>query len=93
MNSYVLQGIQQVAKARSVPRSVVLGGLLILTSFFLSPVSVTIPETDWIEPAFVWITISMPTGSRKSSVYSFLQDLIHDIRKLYRCHGVILNVC
>ena len=60
------QGCQQVGKAMSVPPAAVLGGLLIITSFVMSPAIVKVPGTNWVEPVLVWLTISMPTGSRKT---------------------------
>ena len=74
------QGCQQVAEAVSVPPTAILGGLLILASFFLSPASIVVPGTDWVEPALLWLTISMPTGSRKTTVYQFLMDIIKSVR-------------
>ena len=71
VNVHSLQGCSQVAKAMSVPPGAILGGLLILTSFVISPAAVTVPGTDWVEPALIWLTISMPTGSRKTTVYQF----------------------
>lgn len=75
-----VQGCHQVAKAVSVPPTAILGGLLILSSFFLSPSLVMVPGTDWVEPALIWLTISMPTGSRKTTVYQFLMDIIKSVR-------------
>ena len=63
----------------SVPPGAVLGGLLILTSFVLSPAVVTVPGTDWVEPTLLWLTNSMPTGSRKT-IYQFLRQLLQEIR-------------
>ena len=71
----------------SVPPSAVLGGLLILTSFVISPAVVTVPGTDWVEPTLLWLTISMPTGSRKTTIYQFLKSLLTDIRKEAECRG------
>ena len=59
-----------------MPPTAVLSGLLILTSFFVSHGSVSIPETDWVEPIILWISIGMPTGSGKSPLYKFLLDLV-----------------
>ena len=71
----------------SVPPSSILSGLLILTSFILSPTVVEVPGTDWVEPALIWLTVSMPTGSRKTTVYQFLRRLLKDIRGKARCTG------
>ena len=59
-----------------MPPTAVLSGLLILTSFFVSHGTVSIPETDWVEPIILWISIGMPTGSGKSPLYKFLLDLV-----------------
>lgn len=75
-----------MAKAISVPPAAILGGLLILTSFVLSPSAVSVPGTDWVEPALIWLTISMPTGSRKSTVHQYLIQLLRDMKKKV-CRG------
>ena len=38
-----------------------LGGLLILT---MSPAVVAMPRTDCVEPALIWLSICMTTGTR-----------------------------
>ena len=50
----LLQGCSQIAKAMSVPPAAVLGGLLVITSFIVSPGVVKVPGTDWVEPALLW---------------------------------------
>lgn len=74
----------------SVPPGAILGGLTILTSFVISPTVVTVPNTDWEEATLLWLTISMPTGSRKSTVYQFLRKLLHDIRIKAGCKGMLI---
>ena len=86
-----IQGCSQVAKAMSVPPGAILGGLLILTSFVISPAVVTVPGTNWVEPALIWLTISMPTGSRKTTVYQFLRGLVQDIRHTAGCTGIYIR--
>ena len=76
----------------SVPPAAILGGLLILTSFVISPAVVTVPGTDWVEPTLIWLTISMPTGSRKTTVYQFLKGLLQDIRQEAKCKGNFLFI-
>lgn len=73
----------------SVPQSAILGGLLILTSFAISPSVVTVPGTDWTETTLIWLTISMPTGSRKTTVYQFLKGLLHEMRIESKCKGIV----
>ena len=72
----------------SVPPGAILGGLLILTSYSISPSVVSVPGTDWMEPTLLWLTISMPTGSRKTTVYQFLRELLQDIRNEAQCSGM-----
>ena len=79
------QGCSQVAKAMSVPPGAILGGLLIFTSFVISPAVVAVPGTSWVEAA---LTISAPTGSRKTTVYQFLRGLLQDIRHMAGCTGM-----
>ena len=59
----------------SIPPSAVLSGLISVTSYILAPSIVTIPGIDWVQPALVWLSINMPTGSGKSSLYKYLYDL------------------
>ena len=77
-------------KSMSVPPGAILGGLTILTSFVISPTVVTVPNTDWEEATLLWLTIRMPTGSRKSTVYQFLGKLLHDIRIKAGCKGMLM---
>ena len=70
------QGCQQVGKAMSVPPAAVLGGVLIITSFVMSPAIVKVPGTNWVETVLVWLMISMPTGSSKTTMYQFLRDIL-----------------
>ena len=76
----------------SVPPAAILGGLLILASFVLSPAEVAVPGTDWVEPVLIWLTISMPTGSRKTTIYQFLQGLLQGVRQAARCSGIVIHV-
>ena len=78
---YCLQGCWQLGKAISVPPTAILGGLLILTSFVISPAVINVPKTDWIEPTLIWLTINMPTGSRKTTVYQLLLRILQQIRQ------------
>ena len=75
----------------SVPAGAILGGLLILTSFIISPSVVIVPGTEWVEPTLIWLTISMPTGSRKTTVYQFLRRLLQDVREVAGCSGTCVD--
>ena len=51
-----------------------------LGSFVLSPATVVVPGTDWAEPVLVWLTISMPTGSGKSTLFRHLHSILQHVR-------------
>ena len=53
---------------------------VVLGSFVLSPSVVKVPGTDWTEPVLAWLTISMPTGSGKSTLFRHLYSLLQEIR-------------
>lgn len=55
-----------------------------MTSYVISPAVITIPGIDWVEPALVWLSINMPTGSGKSSLYKYLSDLTNNIQESSR---------
>jgi energy-coupling factor transporter ATP-binding protein EcfA2 len=71
-----------VGKALNLPPSAVLGGYLIIGSFIKSPASVKVPTTNWEEPVLIWLTIGMPTGSGKSTLFRHLYELLQHIRTL-----------
>ena len=80
-----LQGCFQVSTALCIPPVAVLGGLVTLTSYVISPSVVQVPGTEWREPVLVWLSINMPTGSSKSSLYQFLNSIITKVRKECGC--------
>ena len=49
----------------------------------LSPSVVKVPGTDWTEPILVWLTVSMPTGSGKSTIFKHLYRIMREVRS--RC--------
>lgn len=53
-----------------------------LGSFVLSPATIEIPETDWAEPVLNWITVSMPTGSGKSTLFRHLHSVLQGVRAI-----------
>ena len=85
LNNIFQQACYQAANATSVPPSAILAGLLILCSFVLSPAVVKVPNTDWEEPTLLWLIVNMPTGSRKTTVYQFLRNILEGIRDLCGC--------
>lgn len=74
------QGCEQVGRAMNLHLTAVLSGYIILGSYMLSPSVVKVPGTDWAEPVFTWLTIAMPTGSGKSTLFRHLYSLLHGVR-------------
>ena len=81
------QGCKQIGKAVSVPPVAILAGLLILVSFCISPAIIDVSGTDWVEPALIWLTVCMPTGSRKTTIYKLLSNIMKDVRKKLNLKG------
>ena len=73
-------GCEQIGKSMNLPPLAVLSGYIIVGSYMLSPSVVTIEDTDWNEPVIVWLTICMPTGSGKSSLFRHLFSIIQNAR-------------
>ena len=67
--------------ALNVPPTAVLCGYMQLCGYLLSPAVVEVCDKDWVEPALIWITISMPTGSGKSTLFKHLIDLLEKIQQ------------
>ena len=62
-----------------------LSGLLILTSYVISPAVIIVPDTNWREAALIWLSINMLTGSTKSSLYHYLHSLLQKVRRKSGC--------
>lgn len=62
------------------PPIAVLGGLITLTSYLVSPAVVQVPNTEWSGRALVWLSINMPTGSTKSALYQYLHSILIRVR-------------
>ena len=54
--------------------------MFVLGSFVLSPSVVKVPGADWTEPVLAWLTVSMPTGSGKSTLFRHLYSMMQEIR-------------
>ena len=68
-----------------IPPEAVLSGLLILTSYVISPAVIIVPDTNWREAALIWLSINMPTGSTKSSLYHYLNSVLQQVRRRSGC--------
>lgn len=64
-----LLGCKQVRRALNLPATAILCGYLMLGSFVLAPSVVKVPDNDWTEQVPVWLTVCMPTGSGKSTLF------------------------
>ena len=59
----------------------VLAGYILIISFSMTHSVVEVEGTNIIEPVLVWLSICMPTGSGKSSLWSHLNKLVERARK------------
>ena len=66
----------------NLPPTAVLCGYVLLGSFVLSPSIVKVPGTNWSEPVLVWLTVCMPTGSAKSTLFRHLYSMMQNIRQM-----------
>ena len=75
-----MQGCLQIGKALNLPPTSVLCGYLLLGSYVLSPSVVEVQGTDWVEPVLIWMTMTMPTGSGKSTLFRHLFTILEEVR-------------
>ena len=47
-----------------------------MTASAMSHAIVSVPGTEWVEPVYLWVLISMPTGSGKSILVKYLLTLL-----------------
>ena len=64
-----------------MPATAVLCGYIFLGSFALAPSVVKVPDTDWTEPVIVWLTVCMPTGSGKSTLFRHFFAIMQAMRE------------
>jgi len=76
----MIQGFKQVGNAISMPAGAVLSGVMILVSFMLAHSTVGVPGTDWREPVILWLAICMPSGTGKSLLSNYLQQILQKTR-------------
>ena len=62
-----------------MPSTAVLSGILLLVSYRLSHCVIKVPNTEWIEPELLWLSICMPTGSGKTPLFNFLTSLLRKV--------------
>jgi len=64
-----------------MPPTAVLSGLMIIVSFLLAHSDVQVEGQLWKEPVILWVSIGMPAGSGKSSLFSYFLSLLNKVRK------------
>ena len=62
----------------SVPHLGVIMATVINLEFFMAYSEVMLENSDWKEPIISWIVMHMPSGTRKSAIYSFLENDLYD---------------
>ena len=77
-----MQGCEHVGGTLNLLATAVLCGYIMLGSFMISPSVVKIPGTNWTEPTLVWLTVSMPTGSGKSTLFRHLYSVLRSVRAM-----------
>ena len=82
----MFQGCISVGKALHLPTASILSGYCLLGSYLLSPETVCFPGTEWSEPVLLWLTVCMPTGSGKSTLFRHLYGLLQRVRDLCHVH-------
>ena len=63
----------------NLPPLAVLSGYIVLGGYMLSPSVVKVDGTDRSEPVLIWLTICMPTGSGKSSLFHHLFSILQNV--------------
>lgn len=48
----------------------------------MSPATIKVPGADWEEPILLWLTVSMPTGSGKSTLFRHLYKILKEVRNI-----------
>ena len=64
-----------------MPRTAVLCGLISCTSFFMSPAEAKFKDKEWSEPLIAWLVTVMPTGSGKTTLCKFLNNVVDEVKK------------
>ena len=75
----LLNELQSMEKCMSVPWFGLLMGSIFPVPYVLKYTSVTIESADWIEPTIIWVLMHMPSGTRKSVIYNYIQSLLTDL--------------
>ena len=72
----LLTELEKVGKSLSVPWVGILVGSLTPIQYVMGYSDVELEDSDWSEPTILWSLMHMPSGTRKSLIYKFVNDLI-----------------
>ena len=72
----LLAELKEVSKCLSVPWIGLLLGSITPVQYALDFTKVELENSDWTEPTIAWILMHMPSGTRKSVVYKFVNDVM-----------------
>ena len=71
----LLSELKEVSKALSVPWIGLLMGTVTTVQYAMGFSSVKLFNSDWVEPTILWILQHMPSGTRKSNISKFVDEL------------------
>ena len=73
-----IKNTKEASKRLSVPHMGIIMSTIINLEFFMAYSEVHLEESDWREPLLSWIVMHMPSGTRKTAIYSFLENSLYD---------------
>ena len=73
-----INSTKEAGKRLSVPHMGVIMAIIVNLEFFMAYSEAMLEDSDWREPLLSWIIMHMPSGTRKSAIYSFLENTLYD---------------
>ena len=74
----IIEQTKESAKNLSVPHLGIILAIIINLEYFMSFSEVQLEHSDWKEPILAWIMMFMGSGTRKSAIYSFIEDVLYN---------------
>ena len=62
----------------SVPHLGIIMSAVVNLEFFMAYSEVHLEDSDWKEPLISWIMMHMASGTRKTAIYSFLENTLYE---------------
>ena len=75
----LLSELRKVGASLSVPWVGLLIGSWTPLQYAMHYSEVMLEDSDWTEPTIIWSLLHMPSGTRKSLIYKFVNDLVKDL--------------